>query len=77
MKQAMAPFFIILRVADRRALTSEMVTTGRVTDGSIQFRTCGESTGDDGDLVGSMKMSGDDLGERAFGETKGAIEEAL
>ena len=67
--------FIILRVADQRALTSEMVTTGRVTDGSIRFRTRGESTGDDEDPVGYMRVSGEDFGERAFGETEGAIEE--
>lgn len=37
-----APFLIVLRVADRRALTSETIVTGNI--GSIHFRSQGKST---------------------------------
>ena len=41
-KQVIAPFLIILRVADRRALTSNAVTSGNI--GSIHFESQGETT---------------------------------
>jgi hypothetical protein len=40
-----APFLIVLRVADRRALTSETIVSGNL--GSIHFRSQGKSTVDD------------------------------
>lgn len=43
--QVIAPFLVILRVANRRALTSTSVASGNV--GSMQFRGQGESTADD------------------------------
>jgi len=42
--EVIAPFLITLRVAERRALTSEMVTSGNI--GSIHFTSQGSSTGD-------------------------------
>jgi hypothetical protein len=41
-KQVIAPFLIILRVADRRALTSNAVTSGNID--SIRFKSQGETT---------------------------------
>ena len=41
-KQAIAPLLIILRVANRRALTSNTVTSGGI--GSMRFWSQGEST---------------------------------
>ena len=42
--QVIAPFLIILRVANRRALTSDIITSGT---GSIHFRGQTGSTDDD------------------------------
>jgi len=55
--QVIAPFLVILRVANRRALTSESVASPNI--GSIRFGGQGESADDDGslpdgNLVGSM-----------------------
>ena len=47
-KQVIAPFLVILRVANRRALTSDSVASPNI--GSIRFGGQGESTGDDGSL---------------------------
>ena len=44
-KQVIAPFLVILRVANRRALTSTSIASGHV--GSMQFGGQGESTTDD------------------------------
>lgn len=44
--QVIAPYLVILRVAQRRALTSEMVTSGFNNVGSIQFRSQGTTDGD-------------------------------
>jgi hypothetical protein len=46
--QVIAPFLVTLRVANRRALTGEMVKSGSQAVGSIQFRSQGYSTGDEG-----------------------------
>lgn len=48
--QVIAPFMIILRVANRSALTSDAVTTGNV--GSLRFESEGDSTGDSTDSNG-------------------------
>ena len=58
--QVIAPFLIILRVANRRALTSHTIASGNV--GSIHFNSRGGSTGDDetsfdGNLSRSMEMN--------------------
>lgn len=44
--QVIAPFLIILRVANRTAITSEFGTSRNFGVGSIHFRNRGESTGD-------------------------------
>ena len=58
--QVIAPFLVILRVANRSALTSN--TIAFKDPGSIRFRSRGQSVGDDGTLHdadpgGSMEMS--------------------
>ena len=47
--QVIAPFLIILRVANRRALTSDIITSGATS--TILFGSQGESTDDDGTLT--------------------------
>jgi hypothetical protein len=71
-----APYLIILRVANRRALTSKMIASGSGDIGSMQFRSQGETTGGgesipDGDLTSSMMEAS---GEPGFG-TEDSIEE--
>ena len=58
--QVIAPFLIILRVANRRALTSHTIASGNV--GSIHFNSQGGFTGDDetsfdGNLSRSMEVN--------------------
>lgn len=48
--QVVAPFLITLRVANRRALTSEMIASGNV--GSMHFRSQGRST--TGEISGGL-----------------------
>ena len=74
-----APFLIILRVANQRALSSETIVSGNI--GSIHFRSEGKSTVGtttdtlpDGNPGSSMDVSGETFGENEVrGET--AIEE--
>ena len=61
-KQVIAPFLIVLRVANQRALTSETILSG--TNGTLQFQNGGESTLDSGALpdeypMGSMGRNGE------------------
>ena len=75
--QVIAPFLIILRVADRRVLTSEIIVSGNI--GSIHFRSEGKSTvGNgsfpDGGPVGSTDVHGETPQELGPG-TEIAIEE--
>jgi len=66
--QVIAPYLIILRVANRRALTSEMITRGSQEISSIHFGSQGEPTDaggsfPDGALAGSMEADGDAIEE--------------
>lgn len=65
-KQCIAPFLIVLRVANRSALTSEAVASGSV--GSIRFRSPGESTRADATLSNGNR---DGLDQDARGEAPG------
>lgn len=75
MTQVIAPFLVILRVANRTALTSEVITEGPST---ICFKSRTEVTEDDG-LGGNPTSSvgglGDSPGESSVG-AQNAIEEA-
>ena len=67
-EQVIAPFLIILRVADRRALTSETIVSGNI--GSIHFRsdereTESSETLPDQSPVGSVDASGETPGVEA------------
>ena len=57
-EQVIAPFLIILRVADRRALTSETIVSGNL--GSIHFRSQGKSTVGNGPLRDEHPVSSAD-----------------
>ena len=48
-EQVIAPLLIVLRVANRRALTSEAIVSGNI--GSIRFRSQGESADDSGTVA--------------------------
>jgi len=73
--QVIAPYLIILRVANRRAVTSDTITG---TIGSIQFgsqgTTDGEGTLADGDYMSSTEVDGEAPGGLGVG-TEGAVEE--
>lgn len=69
--QVIAPYLIILRVAKRRALTSEMVTSGSNNVGSIRFASQATTNGNpsvlDGDPICSTQTNGkatDEVGMR-------------
>lgn len=65
-EQVIAPFLIILRVANRRALTSEAIATGNMS--SIHFGNRGvESASGDGTLPGGHPASSTDV----YGKTPG------
>lgn len=75
--QVIAPFLVTLRVAHRRALTSEMVTSGDI--GSIHFKSHGESVDDgetlpEGDGPCSKGASRETLGQPDLG-AENAVEE--
>lgn len=75
-----APFLIILRVANRRALTSEAVVSGNID--SIHFRSQGKSTsGDetlsDGHPMSSVDHDGETSGELGIGVETGIEEVPL
>ena len=64
--QVIAPFLIILRVANRTAVTSDSISSGN--SDSIHFRSPGQSTDDgrtvpDGNPVFSPGVSGEAPGE--------------
>ena len=63
--QVIASLLIVLRVANRTALTSKSITPGNI--GSIHFRSGGVSTGGetlpDGHPVSRMETNGEDSGE--------------
>ena len=54
--QVIAPFLITIRVASRRALTNEMISSGGV--GSIHFRSQGRST--NGENTGELGVGTED-----------------
>ena len=60
-EQVIAPFLIIRRVANRRALTSEAVASG---GSSLRFGSRGETTDSDGTLADGAPTSSTD----AYGE---------
>jgi hypothetical protein len=65
-EQVIAPFLIVLRVANRTALTGEAIASGNI--GSIHFMSQEKSTDGgasfpDGDPVSSVNTSGEDPGE--------------
>ena len=75
-KQVIAPFLIILRVANRTALTSNTIASGNI--GSIQFNSHGESTGDNGTLPdenppSSTATNGETFSEHRVGVETGTI----
>lgn len=69
-QQVIAPFLIVLRVANRTALTSD-VTASRKIDGSIRFKSEGVSTGNqtfhDGNPASSVETNGETAGEACAG----------
>ena len=74
--QVIAQYLIILRVANRRALTSESITG---TIGSIHFRsqltTDDERTIPDGDSTNSMEVNNEASGELGAGTEVDVMEE--
>ena len=79
-EQVIAPFLIVLRVANRTAVTSEAVASGNI--GSIRFRSQRESTDGivtlpDGGPVGSVSTNGDNSGEFGGGIETGIEEVPL
>ena len=48
--QVTAPYLIIPRIANRKALTSDRLSSGSGAVSSIRFASQGGSTGDDGSL---------------------------
>lgn len=65
-EQVIAPYLIVLRVADQSALTSKAVASGNV--GSMHFRTQGESTtGNIETIPGVSPVDSED----AFGKARG------
>ena len=74
-EQCIAPFLIVLRVANRTALTSNIVS-GNIT--SIRFRTRGESTGGDQTLSnGNSTHSASDEYREALEERSTGAEKAI
>ena len=73
--QVIAPYLIILRVAKRRAVTSESISE---TAESIRFRSQGSTDSDgslpDGDPVNAMEVNSEAAGEHVAVD-KNAIEE--
>lgn len=76
--QVIAPFLIILRVADRRALTSEAITEGKIesirfkSEASQEVSVVGDGTGD---YTSSMETSGETSGERGHLGAEDNVEE--
>ena len=74
--QVIAQYLIILRVANRRALTSESITG---TIGSIHFQsqltTDDERTIPDGDSTNSMEVNNEASGELGAGTEADVMEE--
>jgi hypothetical protein len=59
-EQAISPFLIILRVANRRAVTSETIVSGNI--GSLQFRSHGSAMGGSETLPEESPVSSTDAG---------------
>ena len=73
--QVIAPFLIVLRVANRTALTSDTVVSGNV--GSIHFRSHGKSTDEGGTLPDGNTVASTDAREDTPGELGDAIEATI
>ena len=76
--QVIAPYLIVIRVAERRALTSEMITSGPEKVSSIQFRSQGTTDGDgslpDGGPTNSVQAN-DEVPNDVGTKTENDIEE--
>lgn len=64
--QVIAPFLIILRVADRRALAGNTIVSG--TAGTLQFKSQGESTDDNETLPEGYNTSSTEPGDEVVGK---------
>lgn len=71
-KQAIAPFLIILRVANRSTLASNTVASGDLD--SIRFESGGQSTGDDGTFPDWTLASSTQVGGEAPGDLGVVVE---
>ena len=74
--QVIAPYLVILRVAQRRALTSDMTTSGSGRVSSIRFRSQGTENSDNGtpsdEVLGTLMEENDvALGELGVGVGNG------
>jgi hypothetical protein len=79
--QVIAPYLIILRVANRRALTNDVISgTGSVGSLCFDFKSQGTEDGErtfpDGDPVSIMEANGEAVCELGAG-SDGAVEEVL
>jgi hypothetical protein len=74
-KQVIAPFLIIIRVANRSALTSSTIVSGNV--GSIHFRSHGKSTGENVTLPDDHSVSSVNAYEGAPGALGVGVERAI
>jgi hypothetical protein len=74
-EQVIAPFLIILRVANRSALTSDTITSGKV--GSLHFKSEGKSTSDNGILPDEYPTSSTEANGGAPGKLVIEVETAV
>ena len=79
MAQVIAPYLVVLRVANRRALTNDMAASRPADLSSIDFNgrgesTDGEKTTPDGDAVNSLQESSE-VPARLGVEVENVIEE--
>jgi hypothetical protein len=70
--QVIAPFLVILRVANRTTVTSDTVASG-----SLHFGSGGQSTGDDRTLPDWTPTGSTQMGEEALGEIEVAVEDTI
>ena len=75
--QVIAPYLIILRVANRKALTSNMLSSGSGAVGSIRFASQGGSTGDDGSLPDGNPEQLMGMNDRVPSESDAGVENTI
>ena len=73
--QVIGPFLIVLRVANRTALTSNIVSPVNV--GSIRFKSRGESTGGSGALHDENLTNSIEIDEEASGDPGAGVEDSI